>query len=106
MRSEEVGVRSSGANASISLRRLVDCCGLPSAGNIHFRGEAAATIEKISEPKAKSFFHNSSLLTPTSYLHPYRVSIISINRSNKNPVSFGPEQASGWNCTVRQLRPG
>ena len=24
-----------------------------------------------------------------------------IKRSNRNEVSFGPEQASGWNCTVK-----
>ena len=44
-------MRSSGANASISLRRLIDCCGLPKAGDMVYRGEAATTIEEISEPK-------------------------------------------------------
>jgi hypothetical protein len=27
-----------------------------------------------------------------------------MKRSNKNPVSFGPERASGWNCTVKAVQ--
>ncbi len=32
--------------------------------------------------------------------------ISSTKRSNRKDVSFGPVQASGWNCTVKAFRPG
>ena len=47
-------MRSSGANAFISLRRLFDYCA------------KRRNNKEISEPQAKSFFRNSSLLPPHS----------------------------------------